>query len=123
VSAGVVGIDHVQLAGPPGCEDEARRFFGELLGLAELAKPPALAARGGVWFAAGAQQLHVGVEEGFAPARKAHPALAVEPAALDDLAARLANGGAPVEWDDELAPRRRLYTADPWGNRIELIAL
>lgn len=123
VSAGVAGIDHVQLAGPRGCEAEARRFFGELLGLDEIPKPPALAARGGVWFAAGAQQLHVGVEDGFAPARKAHPALAVEAAALDDLAARLAAAGAPVEWDDELAPRRRFYTADPWGNRIELIAL
>jgi catechol 2,3-dioxygenase-like lactoylglutathione lyase family enzyme len=123
VSAGVVGIDHVQLAGPPGCEAEARRFFGELLGLAEISKPPALAARGGVWFTAGAQQLHVGVERQFAPARKAHPALAVDPSALDDLAARLADAGAPVEWDDELVPRRRFYTADPWGNRIELLAL
>ncbi len=113
----------MQLAGPPGCEDDARRFFGELLGLVEIAKPPALAARGGVWFTAGAQQLHVGVEGEFAPAKKAHPALAVEPAALDDLAARLAGACAPVEWDDELAPRRRFYSADPWGNRIELIAL
>lgn len=122
MSAGVVGIDHVQLAGPPGCEAAARRFFGELLGLDEIPKPPALAARGGVWFVAGAQELHVGVEDEFVPAKKSHPALAVEPAALDDLAARLASAGAPVEWDDELAPRRRLYTADPWGNRIELIA-
>jgi len=122
VSAGVVGIDHVQLAGPPGCEAESRRFFGELLGLDEIPKPPALAARGGVWFAAGAQQLHIGVEVEFAAAKKAHPALAVDPAALDDLAARLASAGVPVEWDDELSPRRRFYAADPWGNRIELIA-
>ncbi len=68
------GIDHVQLAAPAGCEDDARAFFGELLGLDEIEKPEALRARGGAWFQVGAQQLHVGVEPGFAPARKAHPA-------------------------------------------------
>lgn len=122
MSEGIVGIDHVQIAAPPGCEEEARRFFAGVLGMAEIEKPPPLAARGGAWFAAGAQQLHVGVEQGFSPARKGHPALLVEAGHLDRLAARLADAGAPVEWDDELAPRRRLYTADPWGNRLELIA-
>src|SRR6185436_7162857 len=71
------GIDHVQLAAPPGCEVEARSFFGGLLCLEEIEKPQSLRARGGVWFRVGTQQLHVGVEEGFAPARKAHPAFAV----------------------------------------------
>jgi catechol 2,3-dioxygenase-like lactoylglutathione lyase family enzyme len=120
---GILGIDHVQLAAPPGCEDEARRFFAGVLGLAEIEKPPPLAARGGAWFRAGEQQIHVGVEEGFVPASKAHPALLVEAARLEDVAGRLAQAGAPVTWDDELAPLRRFYTADPWGNRIELIAL
>lgn len=119
----ILGIDHVQLAAPPECEEEARRFFAGVLGLAEIEKPPALAARGGAWFKAGEQQIHVGVEKGFVPASKAHPALLVEASRLDDLAARLAQAGAPVAWDDELAPLRRFYTADPWGNRIELIAL
>jgi len=116
----VVGLDHVQIAAPPGAEAQARRFYGDLLGLPELAKPPALAARGGVWFALGAQQLHVGVEAGFAPARKAHPALAVDD--LDALAARLAQAGAPVAWDEAIPDVRRLYTEDPWGNRLELTA-
>jgi catechol 2,3-dioxygenase-like lactoylglutathione lyase family enzyme len=120
----IAGIDHVQLAAPPGCEDEARRFYGTLLGLAEVAKPPELAARGGAWFACGAQQIHVGVEHEFAPARKAHPALAVSGSeALDRLAARLEGAGAPVEWDDALPGTRRFYTADPWGNRLELLAI
>jgi hypothetical protein len=79
-----------------------------------------LRARGGVWFALGAQQLHVGVDAGHRPARKAHPALAVR--GLDAVAATLAANGAPVEWDDSLPARRRLYTADPWGNRIELVS-
>jgi catechol 2,3-dioxygenase-like lactoylglutathione lyase family enzyme len=118
----IVGIDHVQLAAPPGCEAEARRFFSEVLGLAEIEKPPSLAVRGGAWFSAGEQQIHVGVEAGFVPASKAHPALLVEEAGLEDVAARLTQAGAPVAWDDELAPLRRFYTADPWGNRIELIA-
>jgi catechol 2,3-dioxygenase-like lactoylglutathione lyase family enzyme len=118
----ILGIDHVQLAAPPGCEDEARRFFAGVLGLVEIEKPPSLAARGGVWFEAGGQQIHVGVEKQFVPASKAHPALLVESSRLEDMAARLAQAGAPVAWDEELAPVRRFYTADPWGNRIELIA-
>jgi catechol 2,3-dioxygenase-like lactoylglutathione lyase family enzyme len=116
----VFGLDHVQVAAPPGCEAEARRFYGELLGLEEIEKPPELRGRGGVWFRCGAQQLHVGVEhEGFRPATKAHPALVA--AGIDDLAAQLEAGGAPVEWDDALPGARRFYTADPWGNRLELL--
>jgi catechol 2,3-dioxygenase-like lactoylglutathione lyase family enzyme len=106
-----VHLDHVQLAAPPGCEAEARRFFGDLLGLREVEKPPSLAARGGVWF----EHLHVGVEEDFRPARKAHPAFAV--ADLDALAARLGD----VEWDDALPGVRRFYARDPWGNRLEFL--
>jgi catechol 2,3-dioxygenase-like lactoylglutathione lyase family enzyme len=104
-------IDHVQLAAPPGCEEEARAFFGGVLGLRELPKPPALAARGGVWF----EHVHVGVEDDFRPARKAHPAFVVDD--LDALAARLGD----VEWDDALPGVRRFYAADPWGNRLEFI--
>lgn len=89
----VEGLDHVQVAAPRGCEAEARRFFSELLGLTEVEKPERLRARGGVWFQAGAQQLHVGVEEPFVPAQKAHPALRVRPDALNELAARLGGSG------------------------------
>lgn len=119
----LLGIDHVQVAAPAGSEDEARRFYGELLGLPELAKPPALRARGGVWFACGAHQLHIGISEPFAPADKAHPALQVRLAKLDGLAARLTEAGAPVRWDDAIPGTRRFYTADPWGNRIELVGI
>jgi catechol 2,3-dioxygenase-like lactoylglutathione lyase family enzyme len=118
----LLGLDHVQLAAPPGCEQEAQRFFGELLGLAEVDKPAALQGRGGVWFELGAQQLHVGVEEGFAPARKAHPGIRVPAAELETLAARLEAAGAPVEWDHALPGERRFYSADPWGNRLEFLA-
>ena len=115
----LAGIDHVQLAAPAGCEDVARRFFGELLGLQELAKPEALRGRGGVWFRIGAQQLHVGVEEGFAPARKAHPAFAVS--LYDELLRRLRAAGVEVTDDDTIPGVRRCYVADPWGNRLELV--
>lgn len=115
----IKGIDHVQLAAPRGCEAAARRFYGELLGLRELPKPPALAARGGVWFAAGAQGLHIGVEETFAPAHKAHPALLVQH--IDALAERLASAGVEVQWDEALPGQRRFYAADPWGNRLEFL--
>ena len=113
------GLDHVQLAAPLGCEDAARRFFGDLLGLEEIDKPAQLRPRGGVWFRAGAQHLHVGVERDFAPARKAHPAFTVD--SVDTLAARLESAGVAIEWDDTLPGVRRFYVHDPWGNRIELL--
>ena len=115
-------IDHVQLAAPRGCESAARRFFGGLLGLDEVEKPEQLRARGGVWFALDDQQLHIGVEEPFVPARKAHPALRVDIDAIDRLAEALVSAGEKVEWDESLPGVRRFYTTDPWGNRIEFLA-
>jgi catechol 2,3-dioxygenase-like lactoylglutathione lyase family enzyme len=113
------GLDHVQLAAPPGCEDEARRFFGELCGLEEIAKPEPLASRGGVWFRCGGQQLHVGVEVDFSPSRKAHPAFRVgSPVELKALADRIGD----VRWDDDLPGYDRFYAADPFGNRVEFLA-
>jgi len=114
-------MDHVQLAMPAGDApiDAARRFYGELLGLREVAKPPKLAARGGAWFAGHAIAVHLGVEEPFVPARKAHPAFLV-----DDLAAfaeRLRGAGLQVTADDAIPGVRRIYVHDPFGNRIELI--
>jgi catechol 2,3-dioxygenase-like lactoylglutathione lyase family enzyme len=115
-------LDHVQVAAPPGCERETRAFYGRVLGLREIEKPEALRAGGGVWFAAGAQELHVGVTEDFTPATKAHPGLRVGSGAdLERLAEALVTAGADVHWDDHIAGRRRFFTADPWGNRIELL--
>jgi catechol 2,3-dioxygenase-like lactoylglutathione lyase family enzyme len=115
----IVGLDHVQVAAPPGCEAEARGFYGRLLGMRELQKPPALAARGGVWF----EHLHIGVEQDFSAARKAHPALAVrDPIELSALAERLTAAGVPVTWDADIPGVSRFYTEDPWGNRLEILA-
>ena len=119
----IVGLDHVQVAAPPGCEPEARRFYGQLLGLPELDKPEPLRGRGGAWFALGPEhQLHVGVQEPFTPAVKAHPALRVAEDRLDALATRLSAAGVEVVWDEALPGARRFYTTDPWGNRLELLA-
>jgi len=116
----VTGIDHVQIAGPPGCEDAARAFYGGLLGLAELPKPAPLAARGGCWFRAGSVELHIGVEEPFAPARKAHPGFVVD--GLERLRGRLDEAGVPVRDDESLPGVRRFYAEDPFGNRLEFRA-
>jgi catechol 2,3-dioxygenase-like lactoylglutathione lyase family enzyme len=118
----IVGFDHVQVAAPPGCESEARRYYGELLGLTEIEKPEPLRPRGGVWFTVGPQQLHVGVTAQFSPAGKAHPAFSVTAGEIEALAERLAAAGADVLWDDTLAGVRRFFSEDPWGNRIELVA-
>jgi catechol 2,3-dioxygenase-like lactoylglutathione lyase family enzyme len=116
----VVGLDHVQLAMPPGGEDRARAFYGGALGMREVDKPAGLAGRGGVWFESAGARLHLGVEEPFAPARKAHPALLVRD--LDEAARRLAAAGAQARPDGAVAGVRRAYTTDPFGNRVELIA-
>ena len=116
----ISGLDHVQLACPPGGEDEARAFYGGLLGLPEIEKPEPLRARGGVWFECGAHQLHLGVEEDFRPARKAHPAL--REASVADLRA-LAERLGDVRWDEDLPGFERFYVDDPFGNRLEVLAL
>ena len=116
----VLGIDHVQLAMPAGAEDRARSFFVDLLGFDEVPKPPQLAVRGGCWFRVGATEVHVGVEEPFAPARKAHVALRV--AGFDALCDRLHVAGFPVVPSDEIPGVIRCHTSDPFGNRIELIS-
>jgi catechol 2,3-dioxygenase-like lactoylglutathione lyase family enzyme len=117
-----IGIDHVQLAAPPGCEPAARAFFVGLLGLVELDKPEVMKARGGCWFACGAQQIHVGVEATFTPALKAHPAIRVRDlAALERLAAHLSDNGVTVVFTEEIPSQRRFHAADPWGNRLEFV--
>jgi catechol 2,3-dioxygenase-like lactoylglutathione lyase family enzyme len=122
----ITGIDHVQLAMPAGQEQAARRFYRDLLQMTELAKPPALAARGGCWFRSGTAELHLGVEEAFTPARKAHPALLTDN--LDALERRLiADGHQVSRADGEIARAagpdsytvRRLHTVDVFGNRLE----
>ncbi len=121
----IEGLDHVQVAAPTGCEAAARGFYGVLLGLEELEKPALLAARGGVWFRAGQQAVHVGVSAEFVPATKAHPALRVSSVdELERLAERLREARYEVAWADatEIAGTTRCYVDDPWGNRIELLA-
>lgn len=113
-------LHHVQVSCPPGGEDAARRFYADVLGLREIPKPPLLASRGGTWFAAEDFELHVGVEEPFAPARKAHPAFAVDD--VDAYAERVAAAGLPVQWDDAVPGVRRFHTADGNGNRVEIQA-
>jgi len=115
----LAAVDHVQLAAPPGSEDTLRAYYADVLGMTEIPKPPALAARGGCWFRAGAVQLHLGIEDGFRPAKKAHPGLRVTD--IQAYADRFAAHGAPVTWDDGLTGHRRFYSEDPVGNRLEFL--
>ncbi|MEJ8282093.1 VOC family protein [Pseudonocardia spirodelae] len=112
-------LHHMQLAMPAGREDDARGFFVDVLGMTEIPKPPVLAARGGAWFRAGGVELHLGVEDDFRPARKGHPGILVED--LDEVVRRLAAAGQDTTWDTELPGFRRIYAADPFGNRLEFL--
>lgn len=114
------GLHHVQLAIPPGSEDQARGFYVGTLGWHELTKPSALAARGGLWVRADVLEVHLGVEEDFRPARKAHPGIAV--ADIDELARRLLAAGEEVDWDKNFPGHRRFYSHDPFGNRLEFLS-
>jgi catechol 2,3-dioxygenase-like lactoylglutathione lyase family enzyme len=115
----IYAIDHVQLAMPAGEEEKARAFYAGVLGIPEVAKPPHLARRGGVWFQQGDLKIHLGVEENFRPAKKAHPALLVTDLAA--LMARCQAAGYEVKDDLPLAGYNRTYVYDPFGNRIELM--
>lgn len=112
-------LDHIQLAMPPGEEEKARAFFHDILGMLEEEKPEPLASRGGCWFRSGSTIVHLGVEKEFSPQRKAHPAFCVSD--LNGLADKFDKKGYAVAWDEALPDRKRFYTSDPFGNRIEFI--
>jgi catechol 2,3-dioxygenase-like lactoylglutathione lyase family enzyme len=119
IAAHLVGLDHVQLAMPPGREADAEAFYSGVLGIPRVAKPTLLAARGGCWFEQGGLRVHLGVEEGFRPARKAHPAIAVR--GLTAVVERLRALGVDVRPGDGVTGMDQAYVDDPFGNRIELI--
>ena len=114
-----IAIDHVQLAMPVGKEAEARRFYRDLLGMVEVAKPLELAKRGGCWFESGKVQVHLGVEKEFRPAKKAHPALRCRDYAA--LIEQLRRAGVEVNEANDIPGVRRCHIHDLFGNRIELI--
>jgi catechol 2,3-dioxygenase-like lactoylglutathione lyase family enzyme len=116
-----IGIDHVQLAAPEGCEPEARKFFTGILGWVEIPKPESLKKRGGVWFQCGTHQIHIGVQKDFVPAVKAHPAFQVRH--IDELRAYLIENNVQVIDDEARSDEgvKRFYLNDPFGNRLEFL--
>ena len=119
----IVGLDHAFLTIPEGGEDEARRFYGEILGLEEMPRPAGLRERGGVWFRAGDQELHLGTDGAHAATTRPHPGFRVESVtALEEIARSVEGAGHEVEWDERIEDRKRFYTRDPFANRLELLA-
>ena len=119
----IVGLDHAFITIPSGGEAEARRFYGQLLGLEEIVKPEGLSESAGVWFRAGGQELHLGSDDGHEATRRPHPGFRVESVtALEELAHRVEAAGVETQWDERIEGRRRFYVRDPFGNRVELLA-
>lgn len=114
----ITGVHHVQVAIPAGAEPAARRFYGELLGMPEIAKPSSLSDRGGAWFACGEQQIHCGVEPEVVASRR-HPAMLTDD--LDSLRQRLLVAGVATIEDRQIPGFRRFYAQDPFGNRLEFL--
>jgi catechol 2,3-dioxygenase-like lactoylglutathione lyase family enzyme len=115
----ILSLDHVQLAIPVGVEALARSFYTEILGLTEVAKPASMAGRSSIWFAAGPVNLHLGIEEDFHPAKRAHPALVVDD--LDEIVDACERAGLPTRPDTCFNNFRRVHIFDPFGNRLELM--
>jgi catechol 2,3-dioxygenase-like lactoylglutathione lyase family enzyme len=115
----ITGIEHIQLAMPTGEEQAAREFYDGLLGIPEVPKPASLAGRGGCWFETGSVRLHLGVEQNFSPAKKAHPALLTDNLAA--LVCALEAAGYAIAEDQPLEKYDRRFVHDPFGNRIELM--
>ncbi len=115
----ITGLHHIQLAIPEGAEDEARDFYGGVLGLQEVNKPADLQSRGGCWFRSSTVEVHLGVDPDFRPATKAHPAFIVD--SLDQVDERLAEAGYEVDIDTQIDGFDRFYSADPFGNRLEFL--
>lgn len=122
-------LHHVQVSMPRGEEELARRFYRDALGLVEVEKPPSLAGRGGCWFrcydgTAVTAELHLGVDEPFVPAKKAHPALVVDTVEeLEAMGARIADAGFELSWEerDTFEGYVRFHARDGFGNRIEVV--
>ncbi|HWO77359.1 MAG TPA: VOC family protein [Bacillus sp. (in: firmicutes)] len=112
-------IDHVQLAAPKGCEEQARQFYNGILGFMEKEKPEELKKNGGVWFQTGTIEIHIGVEDPFLPAKKAHPAFVISDLAL--FIKHLDKHELEYMKDDRLPGANRIYMYDPFGNRIEVL--
>lgn len=115
----VYGFDHVQIAMPRGEEEQARAFYAGVLGMKEVPKPARLVPRGGVWLRGGNAYLHLGVEDDFRPARKAHPAFLVHD--LKELEERCRAAGSPIVRDQPLEGYDSFYVSDPFGNRLEFM--
>lgn len=115
----LTGIDHIQIAAPPQSEEQAREFYSNLLGMEEIPKPENLQARGGCWFKCGTQEVHIGVQVDFTPAKKAHPGFTVH--ALEQLKSKLETAGYNISEEPPIAGRARFFTHDPFGNRIEFL--
>jgi catechol 2,3-dioxygenase-like lactoylglutathione lyase family enzyme len=117
----IVGLDHAFVTIPSGAEDDARRFYGELLGLEEISKPQGLGTPG-AWFRAGGGELHLGAYDDHAATKRPHPGFRVESfTALEELARRVTDAGYEAQWDERIEGRKRFYTRDPFGNRVELL--
>lgn len=112
-------IDHIQLAMPKGDEEKARAFYSGILGMNEEAKPPILEKQGGCWFSWDSLHIHLGVDAEFSPQKKAHPGFLVSD--LMGLSGMLNDNGYPIDWDDSLEGRKRFYTTDCFGNRLEFL--
>ena len=118
----ILAIHHAQITIPKGAEEEARKFYCDLLGLKEIPKPEALASRGGFWLEVGDRQVHVGTEDGIdRKATKAHVAYQVE--SLDDARERISNADVEMIEGVQIPGMRRIEFRDPFGNRVEFVEL
>jgi catechol 2,3-dioxygenase-like lactoylglutathione lyase family enzyme len=111
-------LDHIQICIPKGKENDARKFYSDIIGLAEIPKPQALVANGGLWYQIADIQLHIGVENEINKSKR-HPAFEITN--LDEARQYLEKNGVPVKEETRIPGQSRFSFIDPFGNRIELL--
>lgn len=121
MTIGIIRLDHVNVVVPKSLEDEAKRFYGLVLGLKEIPKPVELPGRGGAWYELGFVQLHLSAKADVAigESRKGHVCYTV--ADVPTAEEQLRTAGVEIIPDDQpVAGKPRFYVRDPGGNLIEL---
>ncbi|MEK6303117.1 MAG: VOC family protein [Acidobacteriota bacterium] len=117
----IIEINHIQITVPRMAEEDSKRFYRDLLGLEEIAKPGYLKALGGAWFRRGSVEVHLSVEDVAAENNESRRHICYLVADLAESETRLRNAGVEIIPDDRpIAGWKRFYLRDPGANKIEI---
>lgn len=112
-------VHHVSITRPHGSEEQARQFYGDILGLTEIAPPETLSELDLIWFQVGADELHLVGEENPDNGNSGRH-FCIEVDDLEALRRNLASAGVAIQLVAPIPGRPRFFCSDPFGNTIEV---